>query len=146
MAWEKVPVSHVEAFTAALPRGTGVEQRKMFGCPAGFVDGKMFCGAHQRDMLVRLSEADRRAVIAEGGSSFEPMGRPMKEYVCLPSARVTDTPYLRQWFAAALAFVRTMPAKKAATRPAKKSARRGVAARGSTSSDHATRARKLTRR
>jgi TfoX/Sxy family transcriptional regulator of competence genes len=113
MGWKKVPVEHVEAFEAALPAAPGVEQRKMFGCPAGFVNGNMFCGAHETSILVRLDAKSRERALQEPGfAPFRPMGREMKQYVCLPEERLTDVAYLRRWFKKALAYASTLPAKE----------------------------------
>lgn len=140
MAWEKVPPAHAEAFARALPPESDVELRQMFGCPAGFAGGHMFCGAHELNMIVRLPDHAREALIAEGGSPFSPMGRPMKAYACVPANRVTDVRYLRRWFTQGLALVRTMPAKapkaraqssgvrSSPARPTERSARRPVSA------------------
>ena len=111
MAWEKVPPAHAEAFARALPPEPDVELKQMFGCPAGFAGGHMFCGAHERNMIVRLPDDAREALIAEGGSPFTPLGRPMKAYACVPASRVTDVRDLRWWFVQGLALVRTMPVK-----------------------------------
>ena len=98
MAWKKVPQENVEAFAAALPPSAGVELKKMFGCPAGFVNGNMFCGAHQEDVLVRLDEAEReKALKRPGFKQFEPMGKPMREYVCVPPEKAADVAYLKRW-------------------------------------------------
>lgn len=111
MAWEKVPQANIDAFHAALPTGPGVEARKMFGCPAGFVNGNMFCGAHETNIIVRLDAAARTKAIASGCLLFEPMGRPMKEYVRLPADCVTDVACLQKWFAKALAYTEKLPPK-----------------------------------
>jgi hypothetical protein len=60
MAWEKSPESLIEAFHEALPDDDRIERRKLFGFPCAFVNGNMFTGLHQRDMIVRLPE-DARA-------------------------------------------------------------------------------------
>ncbi len=121
MAWKKVPQENVEAFAAALPPSAGVELKKMFGCPAGFVNGNMFCGAHQEDVLVRLDEAEReKALKRPGFKQFEPMGKPMREYVCVPPEKAADVAYLKRWFMKALRFASTLPPKE--KKPRKKKA------------------------
>ena len=123
MKWTKVPPENIEAFDAAFPSGPGIERRKMFGCPAGFVNGNMFCGAHESDILVRLDAKAREKALAEPGfAPFVPMGRPMKEYVCVPRERTTDAAYLRRWFQRAHDYAATLPPKapkvaKPASRP-----------------------------
>lgn len=112
MKWAKVPPENIEAFEAAFPSGPGIERRKMFGCPAGFVNGNMFCGAHQSDILVRLDEKAREKALREPGfAPFTPMGRPMKQYVCVPRERTTDAAYLKRWFQRAHDHAATLPPK-----------------------------------
>jgi TfoX/Sxy family transcriptional regulator of competence genes len=120
MKWTKVPPENIESFDAALPSGPGIERRKMFGCPAGFVNGNMFCGAHQGDILIRLEEKAREKALREPGfAPFNPMGRPMKEYVCVPRERTTDAAYLKRWFRRAHDYAATLPPKSAkAAKPA----------------------------
>ncbi|MFN8061937.1 MAG: TfoX/Sxy family protein [Vicinamibacterales bacterium] len=112
MPWEKVPQPHVLLFNAAMPSGPGIERRQMFGCPAGFVNGHMFCGAHERNFLVKLAPDDlTEAIASEGFTAFAPMGRPMSGYACLPRGRVKETAFVAATFARALDYVRTLPPK-----------------------------------
>jgi TfoX/Sxy family transcriptional regulator of competence genes len=110
MAWRKSPPELVRAFDAALPQRDGVERRKMFGYPAAFVNGNMFAGLHQDDVLVRLSEAERQALLARGGRNFEPMpGRVMKSYLLVPEA--SDNQALSLWLRKAFDHTSQLPAK-----------------------------------
>jgi TfoX/Sxy family transcriptional regulator of competence genes len=87
MAWRKSSPELARAFDEALPQCALVERRKMFGYMAAFVNGNMFAGLHQDDVLVRLPEAERQALLASGGRYFEPTpGRVMKNYLLLPEA------------------------------------------------------------
>jgi len=74
-------------FDSVLPDDPRVSARPMFGNVAGFVKGNMFTGLFGNDLFVRLSEADRSELLVEPGATVkEPMtGRPMKEYVVLPT-------------------------------------------------------------
>lgn len=103
----------------------GVELRKMFGCPAGFVNGNMFCGAHEGNIVVRLDEDDRASLLEQPGfRPFIPLpGRAMNEYVCLPPDRLTDVEYLERWMNKALDYAATLPPKKAKKRASKRVAR-----------------------
>jgi hypothetical protein len=58
----------------------------MFGSPAGFVNGNVFMGPHQHNMVLRLPDSPRAGLLAmEGAATFEPIaGRAMKEYVVVP--------------------------------------------------------------
>lgn len=114
MAWKKVPEENAAAFLEALPGLPGVEPRKMFGCPAGFVNGNLFCGCHEDKVNIRLSAADREAALAQPGfTPFTPMGpgKPMREYVCAPPDRVTDVAFLQTWLRKGYDYASTLPPK-----------------------------------
>jgi len=95
MAWKKSPPELIAAFEKAKPSGPSVTARPMFGYPALFLNGNMFAGATT-------------------AKTFEPMpGRPMKEYVVVPDAVVTNPAKLRAWVDQAYAYAKKLPAKKA---------------------------------
>ena len=135
MPWKKPSEAIVATFTAALPDDPATVRRQMFGYPCAFTRGNMFSGLHQERLIVRLPEDARREVAALGGAPFEPMpGRPMKEYMVLPAAVLSDPEALRGWVARAFAFARSLApkaAKKAAAKkaPAKKAATKKAAVR-----------------
>ena len=123
MKWTKSPPELVATFAAAMP-GSPALARKMFGYPAGFINGRMFMGLFQDGMVMRLPEAARAELIArEGGKPFAPMsGRVMREWVVLPPAIVGDRARLGARVAKALAHAKALPPKAKATakRAAKK--------------------------
>jgi TfoX/Sxy family transcriptional regulator of competence genes len=86
--------------------GPPVTGRKMFGYPAGFVNGNMFMGLFQDEMILRLSEDDRKELLKERGAKiFAPMpGRPMKEYVSIPRSLLEDRKKLGGWVSKALRY------------------------------------------
>jgi TfoX/Sxy family transcriptional regulator of competence genes len=88
-AWKKTPPELVAAFDNAVPASPKITRRPMFGYASAFVNGNMFAGTFQDAIVVRLAETDRAALLkVKGAAPFEPMGRPMKEYVVVPSAIV----------------------------------------------------------
>jgi len=102
------------AFRAALPDDGAVAVRPMFGNIAAFLNGNMFAGLFGEDLFVRLPEGERAALIARGGSAFEPMpGRPMKEYVTVPSSWAGDPAATRGWLLRSLELARELPPKEA---------------------------------
>ena len=124
MAWEKSSENLIEAFYEALPDDERVERRKMFGYPCAFVNGNMFTGLHQKDLIVRLPE-DARAELLEvpGTSLFEPMaGRVMREYVAVPRTMHDDANALAAWVARSYAFAEALPVKVPKMRARKKKA------------------------
>jgi TfoX/Sxy family transcriptional regulator of competence genes len=114
MHWRKSPQELIDTFEAAVPPAPAV-LRKMFGYPAGFVNGNMFTGLHQENMIVRLSEPSRDKFLKTAGARiFEPMpGRPMREYVILPASVIQDKDQLRFWVAQALEYGLTLKPKAA---------------------------------
>lgn len=133
MKFEKAPFWIVEAFEHAF-RPTGGELRKMFGYPAGFVNGHMCCGVFGKSIFVRLSDVNKTALLAqEGAGLFDPMGgRPMKDYVVIPPALVDEPGALEAWFANAVEHTRSLPPKEKKAKPVARAARakKAPAARG----------------
>jgi TfoX/Sxy family transcriptional regulator of competence genes len=113
MALRRSPPQLVAMFESVVPYMPGVVAKPMFGYPACFVNGHMFMGLHQEDMIVRLSEADRKDALAvEGSRVFEPtQGRPMKEYVALAPQLLEDREKVRAWVARAVAYGNALPGK-----------------------------------
>ena len=113
--WAKSPPDLVERFDAGIAPflgEPGVERRQMFGYPACFVGGNMFTSLHQDRWVVRLGDDDRARLAELGGGRFEVMpGREMKGYLVLP-ADLSEPETARPWVERALAFGRSLPAKK----------------------------------
>jgi TfoX/Sxy family transcriptional regulator of competence genes len=114
----KMPRAGPEAvarFQILLPTGSGITVRTMFGQPAAFVTGNMFLGVFGDAVFLRLSEEDRAAgLLLEGSRLFEPMpGRPMREYVVLPTALLANAARARLWVDRALRYARGLGPKKA---------------------------------
>jgi TfoX/Sxy family transcriptional regulator of competence genes len=119
--WRTAPDDLRERFEAAVAGIEGLEQRKMFGYPAGFVGGNMTTGLHQDAWIVRLPEDVREERLAAGWSTFEPMpGRQMREYVAMPPDVVSDPDQAREWVERAAAYVRTLPPKAQKPKKAKR--------------------------
>lgn len=111
--WPKASAAHVDRFRELAAGIEGVEVRKMFGFPAGFVNGNMAFGMFGDAYLVRLPTDERAARLAAGWSLFEPMaGRPMREYLTLPPSVVDDIDAAREWLERAAAHVATLPPKQ----------------------------------
>jgi TfoX/Sxy family transcriptional regulator of competence genes len=113
MQWQKSSPAMVEMFEAIAP-GPPVERRKMFGYPAAFVNGNFFMGLFQDDLILRLPEEARAELLKmKGARQFEPMpGRPMKEYVVVPSRLVDDQSALAPWITKSLAWASSLDPKK----------------------------------
>ena len=125
MKWQKSPQELVDLFASVMP-GPPAVQRQMFGYPAGFVNGNMFMGLFQDQMILRLSEDGRQELIRKhGAKAFEPMpGRPMKEYVALPRTLMRDRKELTGWVSRALEYGGSLKPKSKAKKPAKARAKK----------------------
>jgi len=113
------PVELVAVFGAMLPVDHRVERRKMFGgYPCCFTGGHMFMGLFQDHMMLRLSEEDRTALIAKGGSIFEPTpGHLMKEYVVVPPSVLENQNALRDWVSRSFSYGLSLPPKEKGDAP-----------------------------
>ncbi len=88
----------------------------MFGNPSAFVNGNLATGLFADGWFVRLPEDEAAELLAvEGARPFEPMpGRPMRGYVVLPVAIVSDRTALEAWIDRAIAHAETLPPKPGA--------------------------------
>jgi TfoX/Sxy family transcriptional regulator of competence genes len=110
--WEKAPPELVERFSSAVAELPGAAVRKMFGYPAGFVNGHLFTGLFRSSWFVRLPDDQRAALADAGGTEFSPMpGRPMREYVVLPAELAADAAEAMPWVRRALDHVASKPPK-----------------------------------
>ncbi len=121
MRWRKPSEELIQTFEQVTP-GPPATPRKMFGFPAAFVNGNMFMGLHQEDMILRLPEDARAELLKiEGAHIFEPMpGRPMREYVVVPPVLLKDRVKLAAWAERALEYGSSLPPKSKKA-PARKS-------------------------
>jgi TfoX/Sxy family transcriptional regulator of competence genes len=112
MHMPKTPDELTARFASATEAIPGLERRKMFGYPAGFVGGNMVTGLHGMSWHVRLPKEEQTELLAAGGTQFAPMpGRPMTGYIVLPQPIVDDERALRTWLDRAVACGRTLPEK-----------------------------------
>ena len=100
-----------ERFRSLVPDDASVEVKPMFGNLGAFVNGNMFMGLFGSQVGVKLEEADRTALAAEGGGPFGPEERPMGGYVTLPAA--CGAAEAEPWVATSLRQVAALPPKKA---------------------------------
>ena len=56
--WRAAPAPLVARFDHAVAALPEIQQRKMFGYPAAFVNGHMFAGVFQASLFVRLAEKE----------------------------------------------------------------------------------------
>ena len=105
-------IERIEEATAFLP----VVKRKMFGTESWFVESnaQMFAGVWGDALMIRLGEEGVGREIESGGAElFDPMGgRPMREYVLIPSDRLANDSDLEAWLQKGLEFTAALPPKK----------------------------------
>lgn len=113
--WRKVPADLAATFDAALPPAADVERRRMFACPAAFVNGNLFAGLHEDRLMIRLpSEAAARPCVM--------MGRTMREYALFADALQMPPREMAAWIRQAYDFTRALPAKARKPAPARRKA------------------------
>jgi TfoX/Sxy family transcriptional regulator of competence genes len=104
-------------FERQVPDRPNVECKMMFGARAAWVNGNMFMGTFEQDLVLRLPEDGREALQAAGGEPFTPMGRPMREYVIVPRAMHADDASLASWVERSFDYVAAMPRKVKKAKP-----------------------------
>ena len=86
--------------TQAAPPDLELSFRPMFGGIMGYADAKVFASLSNVGLALKLSGADRDALLAEPGArplQYEPDQPPSKSYVVLPQAMLSDPDTLRRW-------------------------------------------------
>ncbi len=113
MDWEKPSPELSRILDEATEPFAVIERRKMFGCPAFYINGNMFAGVYGQQLFLRLPPEQREELHSGlGAKPFEPMaGRPMKEYVAMPEAVWSDPAAMDEWMRRSVEFVAAMPAK-----------------------------------
>ena len=103
----------VAAFDRALPAKRSVERRLMFGYPSAFLNGNMFAGVFADRIFVRLPPDQRAELLRlKGAGLFEPTpGRPMKDYMVVPTAMHGRPRELATWIDRASRHTAALPAK-----------------------------------
>ena len=132
MKLRKSPEALVAIFDEVMP-GPPAAKRKMFGFPAGFVNGNLFMGLFEDSLILRLPAESREELMQlHGAKAFAPMkGRVMKEYVVLPERLVQDREQLSSWTGKALAYGESLEPKNATakSKSAAKNSSKGKAAK-----------------
>jgi TfoX/Sxy family transcriptional regulator of competence genes len=120
MKWQKSSQVLVDLFQSVMP-GPPAVQRKMFGYPAGFVNGNMFMGLFQESMILRLPTGPREEFLKNHDARiFEPMaGRPMREYAEVPQQVMRDRKELTKWVARAYEYGASLKPKSSAAKSKK---------------------------
>jgi TfoX/Sxy family transcriptional regulator of competence genes len=102
----------------AIGARRGVTEKKMFGGVAFLLDGKMFCGISNTDLMVRVGP-DRYAesLTAPHVRPMDFTGRPMSGYIFVGASGTKSTDAVRKWVDLGAAFVATVPKKTGVQKP-----------------------------
>jgi TfoX/Sxy family transcriptional regulator of competence genes len=121
MKWRKSSQGLVDLFESVTP-GPPAVQRKMFGYPAGFVNGNMFMGLFQESMILRLPKGPREEFLnIHNAKIIEPMAnRPMREYAGGPQPVLRDKKELTAWVARAFEYGASLKPKSPTAKPKKR--------------------------
>jgi TfoX/Sxy family transcriptional regulator of competence genes len=102
----------VERLREVLAKRRGVTEKKMFGGVALLLDGKMFVGVNDGDLMVRVGpDAYERALARPHARPMDFTGRPLTGYVYVGAAGHRGAG-LGRWAHQAADFVATVPAAK----------------------------------
>lgn len=100
-----------------LSRKPAFSERKMFGGLCFLLRGRMCCGVHGAELIVRVTPADQPAALAKPHvRAFDLTGRPMKGFVIVRPRGFATNSALRGWIAYGMRVTDTLPAKAAKAR------------------------------
>jgi TfoX/Sxy family transcriptional regulator of competence genes len=119
-----------ERIRRAIPPTRDIAERKMFGGVAFLVDGKMFVGVTNNDLMVRVGPEGYEAALAR--PHVRPMdftGRPLTGFVFVAASGARTSKMVSEWVRRSLTFVDTLPAKKPRKRTLRPRPKRNVKAR-----------------
>ncbi len=130
MDWEKPSPELSRILDEASRPFAVIERRKMFGCPAFYINGNMFAGVYGQQLFLRLPAEDREALQRDlAARPFEPIpGRPMKEYLAMPEGVWSDTAAMDEWMRRSVEFVSGLPPKQ--PKPRKSAGQKATTAGG----------------
>lgn len=101
-----------ELLRERLAGTAGLSEKAMFGGRCWMVSGHLLCAARDDGLLVRLGKGnDVWALATPGVGPMISQGRPMSGWVRAVPQAFGDDALREKLIAAALAFVRTLPAK-----------------------------------
>ena len=109
MAYDEQLNQRVRAILDGVP---GLVEKKMFGGVGYLVKGNMACGVNGERLIVRLSQADYADALSQPHVRvFDMTGRPMKGWVTVEPAGLSEDQALQGWVERGLDFAQGLPAK-----------------------------------
>ena len=114
-----------ERVRAVLAGQSELTERKMFGGLAFMLAGNMCVGVEHDRLMVRLGQdLYEDALTRPHAAPMDFTGRPMKGFVFVAPGGISTPAALLEWVDLGVQYCRTLPAKKAKTKSAKKSQER----------------------
>ncbi|MDH6514374.1 TfoX/Sxy family transcriptional regulator of competence genes [Streptomyces sp. SAI-135] len=99
-----------ERVRQGLGTDPGVAERRMFGGIAFLYEGNMAVGVTGADLMVRVGpDATDAALARPGARLFDMTGRPMRGWVVVSGAAVTEDEALESWIDEGRAFAASLP-------------------------------------
>ncbi len=93
------------------PDGCSIECKRFFGGAAAWADKRIFVSLTPAGLALKLSETDRREMLAAGGRALRyfPKAPVKKDYAVVPDGIAADPAALGPWIARAAAHVLSLP-------------------------------------
>lgn len=102
-----------ERVRQSLKKEPDLGVKRMFGGLAFLVQGNMFCGVVNKDLMLRLgAEQAEKALRRPHVRPMDFTGRPLKGYVYVGSRGTATKRDLEGWLKKALQFAKSLPKKK----------------------------------
>jgi TfoX/Sxy family transcriptional regulator of competence genes len=101
-----------ERVRRVVPPTANIDEKKMFGGVAFLLDGKMFIGVADTDLMVRVGPAAYEAALER--PYVRPMdftGRPLTGFIFVSAAGSRTDKAVGEWVRRAMQFVDTLPVK-----------------------------------
>jgi len=122
--------SLVQRIRDALEGVANIHERRMFGGACFTLNGHMFCGVVNDEIMVRVGP-DRylQALRTPHAREMDFTGRPMAGYVFVAKRGLASDASLRKWLDMAETFARALPAKATKQRPGSPSRKKAAGVR-----------------
>jgi TfoX/Sxy family transcriptional regulator of competence genes len=90
----------------------GLVEKKMFGGLAFLLNGNMSVGVHRGDLIVRIEPGQAESALKQPGARvFDITGRPMKGWLLVSGAALSEKTALAAWVERGIAFAGSLPPK-----------------------------------
>ena len=101
-----------ERIRKQLGKRREVIEKQMFGGLAFLLNGNLCCGAHGRELLVRIAPAQTDQALSQPHTHiFDLPRRPMKGWILVRPAGLTTDAALAKWIQAGMKYAASLPAK-----------------------------------